>query len=107
MTFDLFAAVSSLTVRFAHFLIESSKHVLIWRFFLSFFVRFLCLDYSLSDKSDESDKQESDELGSASGSACTYSTGLGGLLYGARFHLGVTISSDESYNGDGGSLAVP
>ena len=33
ITFDLYASVSSLVVRFAQFLIESSKHILLWSFF--------------------------------------------------------------------------
>ena len=32
---------------------------------------------------------------------------LGGLPHGLGFPLGVTISTDESCNGDGGSPALP
>ena len=61
----------------------------------------------LSDESDDSDKEEYDKLGSESGSACTHSTGLGGLLCGLGINLGVTISADESWDGDRGSFALP
>ena len=37
MTFDLYADVSSLAVIFAHSLIGSLEHVLLWCLFLSFF----------------------------------------------------------------------
>ena len=36
-----------------------------------------------------------------------YGTGLGGLLCGLGIPLGVTLFSDESCNGDRGSLALP
>ena len=36
-----------------------------------------------------------------------FGTGLGGLLHGRIFHLGATLSADESYDGDNGSLASP
>ena len=41
------------------------------------------------------------------GSAGTLGTVLGRLLCGIAFPLGVTVSTDESCDGDGGSLAVP
>ena len=60
-----------------------------------------------SDDSDESGEGESNKLGSKSGSSGTLWTGLGGLLCGGGFTLGVTLSADESCDGDGGSLAIP
>ena len=54
-----------------------------------------------------SDKEEYDKLGSESGSAGTLGTGLGGLLRGVRFTLGVTLSANKSCGGDWGSLALP
>ena len=39
---------------------------------------------------------------SESGSAGTYGTGLGGFSRGLGFTLGVTISSYDSWGGDGG-----
>ena len=41
-----------------------------------------CLEYLSSDESDESDEGESKNLGSESGSAGTFGTGLGGLMHG-------------------------
>ena len=60
----------------------------------------------MSDESDNSDKGESDELGSESGSSGTYFTGLGGLFHGLLFTFYVTLSADKSFNGDRGSLAL-
>ena len=60
-----------------------------------------------SDESDHSNKEEYDELGSESGLAGTFGNGLGRLLRGLGIPLGVTLSADESYDGDGGSLALP
>ena len=56
------------------------------------------------DDSDESDEEESEELGSGSGSAGAFGTGLGGLLRDVGFPLDVTLSSDESCDGERGSL---
>ena len=95
-------AVSSLAVRFEHFLIGSLKRVLLWRFFLLFLIHSLNLEYSSSDELYESKEEESDELGSESGSAGTSGTILGGLLRGAGFPLDVMISNDDSYDGDEG-----
>ena len=36
-----------------------------------------------------------------------FSTTLGGFLRGLVFTLGVTLSADESWDGDRGSLALP
>ena len=60
-----------------------------------------------SDESDQSYKEEYDEPGSKFGSSSTFGTGLGVLLHGVGFPLVVTLSADESCDGDGGSLAVP
>ena len=57
--------------------------------------------------SHDSDEEESDKLGSESGSAGKYCTGLAGLLRGIGFTLGVTISANELCDGDGGSIALP
>ena len=62
------------------------------------------LEYSPSDESDGYDKGEYDKLGSGSGSASTFSAGFCGLLRGVGFTLGVTISADESCDGDGGPM---
>ena len=61
----------------------------------------------LCDESDKSGEEEYDGIGSESGSASTFSTGLGGLLHGVGLTLGVVIYADDSCDGDGGSLAVP
>ena len=60
----------------------------------------------MSDESDEYEEGESDELGSESGSDGTFGTGLGVFLRGVWLSLGVTLSDDESCDGDEGSLAV-
>ena len=44
---------------------------------------------------------------SESGSAGTYSTGLSGLYCGLGIYLGVTLSSGESCDIGGDSLALP
>ena len=106
MIFDLYAAVSSLAVSSAHFLIGSWKCVLLWCLFI-FLARSLCLEYSSSDESDESDKEESDKLGYEFRSAGTFSIILGVLLRGVGLHLGVIIYADDAFDVDGGSLAVP
>ena len=61
----------------------------------------------MSDKSDGFNKEKSDKLRSKYGSGGMFSTGLGGLLHGVGFPLGVTLSDDDSCDGDGGSLSVP
>ena len=61
----------------------------------------------MSNESDDSDQEESEKLGSESGSARTYGTRLGGFLRGLGFPLGVMVSTDESRNGDGGLLKFP
>ena len=71
---------------------------------LLFFVCRLCLEYLSSDKSDEYKEEEYEKLGSESGSAGTFGTRLGGSLSGIGLPLGVTLSTDESCIGDGGSL---
>ena len=60
----------------------------------------------MSDESDDSDEEKYDELGSESRSAGTSGTRLGGFLRGLGFPLGVTISADESCNGNRVSLAL-
>ena len=80
------------------------KRFLIRHLFLLFFIRSLCLEHSSSDESDESDKEEYDELGSESGSDGKFGTVLGGLLRGVGLPLCVTLSADDSCDGDGGSL---
>ena len=57
--------------------------------------------------SDESDEEESEKLGSESGLSGTFGTRFGGLSRGSVLPLGVTLSADDSFDGDGGSLAVP
>ena len=70
-----------------------------------FFVRCPPLGYPESDESYESDKEESNELGSESGSYGTFSNGLGGLLYGVGFTVGMKLTVDDfSCYGDGRSL---
>ena len=59
------------------------------------------------DDSDESDEEESEKFGSESRSDGTFITGLGGMLSGLGLPLSVTISADESCDGDGGSFAIP
>ena len=49
----------------------------------------------MSDKSEESDEEESDKLGSESESAGTYGNGLGGLLRVVGLALGVMLYTDE------------
>ena len=93
-------AVSIWSVIFVHFFIGSLKRVLLLSFFLLFFVRRSILQYLSSDELEESDKEESDELGSESGLSCTFGTGLGGLLHAVGFYLGVTLSADESCDDD-------
>ena len=61
----------------------------------------------MSDESDESNEEEYEKIGSESGSACRFGTVLEGLLCGLRFPLGVTIYDYESFDGGGGSLALP
>ena len=58
-----------------------------------------------SVESDEYDKEEYDKIGYGSWSDGMFSTGLGGFLCGVGFPLGVRLSADESFSGDGGSLA--
>ena len=47
------------------------------------------------------------ELGHESGSYGTPVTGLVWLLCGIGFPFGVTLSAEESYDGDGGSIDLP
>ena len=61
----------------------------------------------LSVESDDSDEEKSDKIGSEYGSDITYGTGLGGLLRGLVFPLGISLSADESCDGDRGLLALP
>ena len=100
MTFYLYVAESSLAVIFSHFLIGLSKLILFWCLFLFFFARPLHLEYSPTDESDEFDEEESDKLGSESRSYGTFGTVLVGLLRGVGFSLDVTISVDDSCDGD-------
>ena len=51
---------------------------------------------------DESNKEESNKLGSESGSAGKFGTGLGGLLRGVELPLDVTLSADELCDDDQG-----
>ena len=97
-------AVSILAVSFALFLIGSLKLFSLRHLFLFFFLRCLCLKYSESDDSDESDEEESDKFGSESESAGPFGTELGGLLRDVGLPSGVTISADDSRDGDRGSL---
>ena len=65
-------------------------------------VRHFCLEYSESNETDDSDKEESDRLGSRSGSFGTCGTGSGGLLYGIKLPAGVTpAGNDGSFDGGG------
>ena len=107
MNFYLYAAVGSLDVIYAHFLIGLWKRVLLSYLFSLYFVRHLRLEYLYSDDSDESNEEEYDKLESESGSAGTLSTRLGWLLLDLCLPLGVTLSADETCDGNGGSLAVP
>ena len=76
MTFKLYAALSSLDISFAHFLIGSLK-----RFYSNIlFFRRPSLGYPESNDSDESNKEESDEIGSELGSIVMCGTSLGNLL---------------------------
>ena len=56
-----------------------------------FFVHRPSLGYPESNDSDESNKEESDELGYESGSSGKFGTGLCGLLCGVGFYIGMTI----------------
>ena len=105
ITFDFYAAVIILAVSFAHFLILS-KYVLLRLLFLFFFVCRLRLEYLSSDGSDKSDEEESEELGSKFGSADTFGDVFVRLFHGVGLTLGVTLYSDESCDGDGGSLVL-
>ena len=58
----------------------------------------------MSDDSNESNEEEFDKLEYESGSYGTFSPELGGLLRGVGFSLGVTLSADEAWAGDKGSL---
>ena len=61
------------------------------------------LEYLDSDESDESNEEESEKLGSVSGLIGTCGTGLGGLLHGVEFPVGVTLAGDGwPFDGDGG-----
>ena len=57
--------------------------------------------------SEQSNKEEYEEIGFESGSVGMFDTRLGGLLGGVRLPLGVTPSTEKSFNGDWGSLDVP
>ena len=57
-----------------------------------------------SDESDESDEEESYRLGSESGLDGMLVIKLGVLLHDIGLPLGVTLSTDESCDGDRGSL---
>ena len=99
----MYAALSTLSVIFAYFLVGSLKHFLLQRFFLLFLVRSYCLGYPSSDDSDESDEEESNKLGSESGSDGTFGAELRGFLCGVGLPLCVTLAGDDggSCNGDG------
>ena len=58
----------------------------------------------MSDELEESDEGESDKPGSESGSAGTFGSVLGGLLHCLGCTLCVTLSDDESCDGDWGLL---
>ena len=103
MTFALYLSVISLDEIFVH-LLKGTKCFFLLCLFLLFFVRLLLLEYSLSEKSDEDGRDKSDKLGYTSGPAGTFDTGLSRSLRGAGLPLGVTLSVDESCDGDGGSL---
>ena len=74
------------------------------------FWRFLCVrrvscKHPNSDESYESDKEESNELGSESGLFGTFRTCLGGLLHDISFAVGVRpAGSDLPFNGGVGSI---
>ena len=71
-----------------------------WIFLL---VRNDCLKQPESNESDDFFKEESDELGSESGSFGMSGTCLGGLLHDAAFYVGVTpVGGDWPFNGVGG-----
>ena len=61
----------------------------------------------MSDESYDSDKEEYEKLGSESGSAGRYGTGLGGLLCILVIRLVVTLYADNLCDSDGGLLALP
>ena len=90
MTFDFYAALIRLAVIFAHFFIGSPKRVLLWCLFCPFLhVIFVYSTRSLMIHTYDFDEEEYDKLRSESGSAGTFGTGLGGLLHGLGFPLGV------------------
>ena len=60
----------------------------------------------LSGESDDSDEEESDKIGSESGSSGTYSIWFGLLLCWLGFTLGVTLYDNESCGVDRKSLAL-
>ena len=62
------------------------------------------LEYLSCNESDELGEEESDRLGSESGSAGIFGTVFGGLLHGIGLTSGVTFFADESCDGDGGSI---
>ena len=107
VNFDLYESISSLAVIFAQFLVGLWKRNLLWSLFLLFFIHCVHLEYSSSGGKDESYKEYSDKLGSESGSAGTFGTGLGGLLRVVGFPLGATLYDYELFDGDGGSLYIP
>ena len=88
-----------------HFLIGSSKFVLLHIFFVLFCTSTSCIKF-LSGESDDYDEERSDVLESELGSAGTYGTSLGGFSHGLWFPLGVTIYDYESCNGDRRSLEL-
>ena len=61
----------------------------------------------MSNESKDSDKEESEILGSESRSSGMHSTGFSGLTRGFGITLGVMLSTDESCDGDRGSLELP
>ena len=79
------------------------KHFLVQCFFSFIFIHSFCLEYSSNDEPDESNKEEYEKIGSKSGSAVTFGNRLSGLLLCVELYLCVTISDDESCDGDGGS----
>ena len=85
MTFELYADLNSLDLRFVHFFIGSLKRFLLRHFY---FVRRPRVRHPESDESDESDEEKSDKLGSESGRAGMFGTKLGRLLRGIGFFVG-------------------
>ena len=65
-------------------------------------IRCACLEYPNQNESDDTGKQEPDEIGSESGSFGRCGTYLGGLLRDISFSVGVMlVDNDWPFDGDG------